>query len=497
MKKHLSLFLAFIMAASAGLTSCSGNGTADESVMETTPDAAGETSAVVEETEADPVNILSKSFTPELQEELQLAGYETRVLLRQEGYEWSNPDIVAYEATGDRLNDAVFNRNAWLAEQYGFTIIADYSTGAGNCDELKTLAAAGDDVYDMAFPQARAAANMAQAGVLRDLYTVPYLDFDNPTWSGMLIDMLRINGNVYYAAGDISVNSYEAVMGLLFNKPLAANLNLSDPYALVRDGDWTLDNFDTMCTIATQDLNGDGSMTADDQWGMVHQTSKGGIVLYYGCGEHLVGLSDEDIPFLAVGSERSVNVYDKVSELLYNTPSYYECGDADTLTMFQNEKALFLQVALVHVNTLRQSDVNFGILPLPKWNTEQKEYVQTADGWCVSPLVIPSIVGNIDRAGFIAQAFAEASSVMIKPEYYDIILKGKLTRDQESGEMLDIIYKNFVIDPADIYQWGGLEEAMIAAMRKGQEVSSVVAQKSKQLTTAMENTLEQFKNSAQ
>ena len=106
--------------------------------------------------------------------------------------------------------------------------------------------------------------------------------------------------------------------------------------------------------------------------------------------------------------------------------------------------------------------------------------------------MIPAIVENIKRAGFIAEAFAEASSVMVKPEYYEIILKSKLTRDQESAEMLDIIYKNFVVDPADLYQWGGLEESIIKSMRNGQEISSVVAKGRRLITKNMENTLNEF-----
>ena len=81
---------------------------------------------------------------------------------------------------------------------------------------------------------------------------------------------------------------------------------------------------------------------------------------------------------------------------------------------------------------------------------------------------------------------------MVKPEYYEVILKGKLTRDQESAEMLDIIYSNFVVDPADLYQWGNFENDLIASMRGGQELPSVLAKKSKGLTKLMETTMQNF-----
>ena len=399
MKKHLLLFLVLILSSAVVLSSCSAQEN-NEDAPSAIPSEPGESEVnetEQEETEADRIDVLSKSFTSELQSKLGLDGYESKVLLRLEGYEWSNPDIVAEENTGERLNDAVYNRNLWLEETYGFTITAGYSSGDAN--ELKTLAAAGDDVYDMAFPQARAAASMAQSGILTDLNAVAYLDFDNPAWSRMFIDMLQIDGKLYYAAGDISVNSSQAVMGILFNKQMTSDYHISDPYELVRNGDWTLDQFSTMCSAAAKDLNGDGNMNADDQWGLILQTSKGGIVMYYGCGEHLADLDENELPYWSVGRERSVDVYNRVQSILYESASCYECADYDTLSLFSEGHSLFLQVALFHVNTLRQSETDFGILPMPKYDTEQKEYVQSADGWCISPVVIPSIVGNKDRSG--------------------------------------------------------------------------------------------------
>lgn len=178
--------------------------------------------------------------------------------------------------------------------------------------------------------------------------------------------------------------------------------------------------------------------------------------------------------------------------MIADANSYYQGGDSEILTIFQEGRSLFMTEVLYHVNSMRQSDVDFGILPMPKFNVEQEYYIQAADGYCVSPVVIPSIVQNIDRAGFIVEAFAEASCTMIKPEYYEIVLKGKLTRDQESSEMLDIIYKNFVIDNADIYQWGGMESSIITAMNSGQDLASVAARNTKVLGKVMEKTLQAF-----
>ena len=389
----------------------------------------------------------------------------------------------------------MFYRNEFLRDTFGFTLEAQYSTGVGS--EIKTAYTAGDSTYDFGFPQARAAATMAQSGALLDMSKINYLDFENPTWSQMFVNMLSYKGKLFYATGDISVNTFEAVRGLLFNKQIRIDNNLDDPYSLVREGEWTLDAFDAMNRASHLDLDGNGVMDDKDQWGMVWQSVKGGIVFYYGCGENLTEIGEEQIPVISVGSERSYDVFSKVSNMIADTTAYFQCSDAEILDIFPGGRALFMTEVLYHVNSLRQSDVEFGILPMPKYDTMQANYVQSADGYCISPVVIPASTANPDRSGFIVEALAEAACTMVKPEYYEVILKSKLSRDEESGEMLDIIYKNFVIDNADIYQWGGLETALINAMSNGTDLASALASSSRMLTKAMDRTFKAFDEAGQ
>ena len=53
-----------------------------------------------------------------------------------------------------------------------------------------------------------------------------------------------------------------------------------------------------------------------------------------------------------------------------------------------------------------------------------------------------------DLAGRILEDAAYWSEQILKPAYYDTTLKGKISRDNESGEMLDIIYSKINLDLA-------------------------------------------------
>ena len=54
---------------------------------------------------------------------------------------------------------------------------------------------------------------------------------------------------------------------LFFNKKIAKSLNW-DPYAQVKNNQWTVSELRRVTKAATRDLDGKSGMTAADQWGM-------------------------------------------------------------------------------------------------------------------------------------------------------------------------------------------------------------------------------------
>ena len=121
--------------------------------------------------------IISK-LTPELKAEVGLDGYEFNIFLRAEGTTWSLKDVVSDGETGDILNDAVFRRNSWLEDNYGFKLAVGYSADASS-SELTTYILAGDDSYDAFFPMGRTAGAAASQGLLQNLKELKYIDLEN------------------------------------------------------------------------------------------------------------------------------------------------------------------------------------------------------------------------------------------------------------------------------------------------------------------------------
>lgn len=472
-----------VLAMLSGMVSCGSTGSGQPTDGTTSGGDGGDIS-----TEPEKTGVVQK-LTDAEKVSLGLDGYEFNVMTRSVDSYWAVFDMSADAETGDTMNDAVYRRNMYLEDKCGFTLKTSYSADS-SCSEINTYILSGDDAFDAYFPSARQAGSAATDGLLYDLYTLPRLDLDNDCWNSMFSDTLNYGGKLFYATGAITTNGYDSIRLFMFNKTIAGKSNLADPYEMVRNGKWTIDAFNEMATGAAQDLNGDTEMTLDDQWGMAWQKYIGGVIFYYGSGEFVTTMDSENHPQVAVGGARSTEVYGKIRDMISDKKVYYQGEDADILQAFYDGHSLFLTEVLDAAKRLRPYDVTFGILPVPKYDEAQEEYIQYVDGWCLSPVVVPVNASNPERTGFIIEAIAEESKNYLSAPYYDTVLNGKVLRDDESSEMLDIVLNNFVLDNCDLYQWSGMMDTMKDAMTNGKELASVIASSKSALGNAIKKTTE-------
>ena len=82
----------------------------------------------------------------------------------------------------------------------------------------------------------------------------------------------------------------------------------------------------------------------------------------------------------------------------------------------------------------------------------------------------------------VAEALACESKYTVTGAYYDVNLKTKAARDEQSAAMLDIILDTRVYDLGWYYQFGGYNEAVMNLVRlnnKEQEFASMYEKKLK------------------
>lgn len=88
---------------------------------------------------------------------------------------------------------------------------------------------------------------------------------------------------------------------------------------------------------------------------------------------------------------------------------------------------------------------------------------------------------------------ARVSKEVIKTAYYEITLKRKYSRDDDSERMLDLVFSTRTYDVASIYNWG-LVNSMLADLvaARSANIASAYESKIAGIQKQMENTMRIF-----
>jgi hypothetical protein len=261
-----------------------------------------------------------------------------------------------------------------------------------------------------------------------------------------------------------------------FNKQILSDYNLDSPYAIVDNGKWTLDAMTTLSAQVTHDADGNGTLDQYDVFG-TECSSFAWQPLFYGSGQLLIAKDASDMPYLDAASEQNYDAISAVVAFLNNDASTFNVnhttGVADlgalTVDMFRNDQALFFVELMYGVPEFRDMESDFGLLPLPKATEAQSRYSTYLHPGNATTVVVPVINTELDRAGMILEDMAFYSSQYVRPAFYDVMLKSKFARDDDSARMLDIILSEFTIDLALIMNTSGIDidNLMRTAATKG------------------------------
>ena len=121
----------------------------------------------------------------------------------------------------------------------------------------------------------------------------------------------------------------------------------------------------------------------------------------------------------------------------------------------------------------------YAIIPYPKFDENQKDYHTISDG-SYGVLCAPVTVQNTEMLGTIAEACNAEAWKIIEPAYYDLALKTRGVRDEQSIAMLDMILNSRIMDFAYLhdgfagYGLSGLQTVVSTKQPVGSYVAKTV-----------------------
>ena len=368
---------------------------------------------------------------------------------------WANTTITVEDINGESLNDAFYNRNLALTQKYNFKLLETKQRFSDIDDTLSRNALSNNDEFDIYV--LNEGYEITSIPYVTDFNYLPVIDLDQPWWNPNATSLFDINGVQIAVAGHMSLASASRAHTIVFNKDIWAERgDGTNFYDLVRDGKWTLDKYLEIAQSIASDLNGNQQWDKDDLYGMFFGRSFKGYLMAFSVGAGLgwtTANADGEHEFTLHQNENALNLltrlidswqaegftYD-ISTTAYGTDTY--------LTCFEDGHALFTQRVPHDIINLRSMTQDFGILPNPKMDESQENYISPCYGgasWALSKTVSEDDYENL---GIILEAMAYETYCDIMPLYIENAVKTRAGRDADSAEMLDIVYNTLKYDIA-------------------------------------------------
>lgn len=425
---------------SALLLATLGCGDTSAETKETNP--ADDTAAVTETEELNEREQVSDDLP-----EKDYGGKPFRIFLRQD-FEY---EFDVKETDGETINDAVFARNADVAERFNITYettaeSAIWGQGIFN-KAIANSVTAGDNAYDIVAGYMCDITPTVTQGIYLNWKDIPCVNLEKPWWSSLMIDAYTINDRIYMITGDLALSYWRSITGIAFNKQLASDFDLEDLYTVTREGRWTYEKMTEISKDIATDLDGNGTWDEKDRYGFTSNYSTGIDAFKEAFGLNVVIKDEDGLPKLDVASDRCVEVLDGLANFYKNHYGYMANADQVSFVepMFLENRAMFMSATFSGIESLRNMDTDFGILPYPKWNEAQEIYGTTIND-SASVFLVPKTIDDPEFVGIITEALAAESYKHVVPAYYDVVLKTKASRDEESAEMIDLIRDCIVVD---------------------------------------------------
>lgn len=383
--------------------------------------------------------------------------------------ETSQPTTPPEEQTGEVVDDALYNRDRKVEDLIGVTIeYTSYENRNKLASDLRTVISAGEDSYDMIITSmADGLHTLAPEGYLIDLNTLPSITLDADWWSGSCSRNLTFNGKQYITSGPISLAYYYSPCVIAFNQRLCDEYQISNLYEAVLNGEWTLAKFSEVTKDVAQDLNQDGKMSAEDDLFAFACDELTGQAFYIGCGGTQTEIGDSGEPILTMNSSKNTDILDKIISVvakdemrLLTEPLKMDGSSIPAYNKtwhFKNSKTMLLGYNMSGIITyLRDMTDDYGIIPMPKLDENQENYYTYGSPWGPVGIAVPVTCSadKYEMVGATMELLAYYSYTDVGTQMFNVTLKEKVSRDDNSKAMLDIIYSDVIFDLNGIHNFG-------------------------------------------
>ncbi len=437
MKKTLSLLLVLLMMLST-LVACKGN-KEDEKNPGSVSTSGGTSSGD---------DLSRENAVSSLPSDLNFGGTQITIYSR-------NREDISFELVGDgssseALSSAVYYRNLEVETKLGVKL--NVQLGPGGYTEASQFMsnvrnnamASDDDKFDIVSGAKYSLVPLSLEGLFSNLLSLDYIDTEKPWWNTSFIDECTYKGKLYTIEGELALSMIDGAFVMFFNKEEFNNIHKGvDLYEIVNNGDWTFARFKELIKDTWGD-DGNGEPDNADFFGLVSPSfacGRDGFPTSFGATVTQTDANGEIT--LNFDTDRNKTIWLDFYEFLNSESSVFVNGANDgarteCTNMFEKGKALFITELLHYSWSLPSTGVDYGVIPLPKYDENQESYRTNSESMH-SQFSITSYGPRTEAAAATLELLCFQTYKSVTMTYYEKTMKGKNMNDEQSIMMLDLV----------------------------------------------------------
>lgn len=383
-------------------------------------------------------------------------------------HEW----VFDADLAGSHINDAIFKRNQAVETRYKVLLMYHpvVSSGYGVYETnfmgpVETAILANENAYQLVAGYEYRLAYTSALGNFVDWYTVSNVNLDGEWWDGGFASAASYHDHTYIMNGSLSLSHLYTSSCMFFNQDIINSKienGTEEIFGKVQSGDWTLEAFETYVKMFTADDDGVEGMSENDSYGLGTNDTTAVDAFLFCSNISVSGRTDDgEIKIYSVGDKLS-NLATTLHRIINTSGNTFNQSTANIegldihIGMISKGKTAFSTGVLENATKLRETNVNYGILPYPKYDEKQKNYYSITMDFSTAFAIPKTEADDLDFVGAITEAMAYYSDTYVKDALYNTVLKYRDAKDEESSKCVDIILGNTRYDFAYIYaySWG-------------------------------------------
>ncbi len=356
----------------------------------------------------------------------------------------------------DVISSAVYNRNLRVETDYNIQITQIGVANGVLRSTAETAALQDSAIYDLVVLTFIDQLGMAVSGYIRDFTEISTVDLNDPWWNQSTNDTLALFDHYFTLCGDINIIDDMATWCVMFNKYQVDQYELGDQFGLVKNNEWTWEKmYENAAVFAEEDHKtyGEGYYGIATEYDMIYAYFATTGLETVTRNENSLSDDTASRKFETAMASIHAKLADEDIQVFgaYTLkPDSYKAVDYGALyNIFKANNALYLVGTASNVMSTQLADMekDIGILPFPKYDTEEENYISTVQSHNATGV---SILANMtsekaETLGTVLTAMSAASVTTLTPAFYQKLLKLDIV-DPQSESMMKMILENRMVD---------------------------------------------------